>query len=109
MTRALFVLAATAFIAPLMTLPALADEQCTKEPKDKWLKEADMKAKIEALGYKKFDKVLVSGTCFEIYGYNKDDKMVEVYFNPVDGTVYKEEIEHGKTKDAKDGKVEQTK
>lgn len=28
-----------------------------------------------------------------IYGKNKDGKEVEVYFNPVDGSIVKEEVE----------------
>jgi hypothetical protein len=101
MLRYMFALAVA---APFVIAPAYADEQCTKEPKEKWLKEDDMKKKVEAFGYKDFGKVLVSGTCYEIYGNNKDGKMVEVYFNPVDGSVHKEEIEHAKTKEMKSEK-----
>jgi hypothetical protein len=89
-------LAALVIALPFTATAALADGDCTKEPKDKWMKEADLKARIDAAGYTKYDKVLVSGTCYEIYGYNKDGKMVEVYFNPIDGKVVKEEVEDDK-------------
>ena len=67
-------------------------ESCTKDPQDKWLKEEDMKAKILAMGYK-IDVFKIDGTCYEIYGQNKDGKKVEVYFNPVTAEVVEEEIE----------------
>lgn len=65
---------------------------CTEEPQDKWLKEEDMKAKILEMGYK-IDVFKVDGTCYEIYGHNKDGKKVEVYFNPVTAAVVEEEVE----------------
>jgi hypothetical protein len=29
------------------------------------------------------------GTCYEIYGTNKEGKKVEIYFNPVDSSIVK--------------------
>lgn len=67
---------------------ALAKKDCTTEPKDKWMSEADFKAKVEAEGYK-INKFKTPGTCYEIYGTDKDGKKVEIYFNPVDGSIVK--------------------
>ncbi len=65
---------------------AAASPTCTTEPKTKWLSEAQMKAKVAQLGYQV--KVFkVTGSCYEIYGHSKDGKKVEVYFNPVDGSI----------------------
>lgn len=69
-----------------------AKKDCTNQPKDKWMKEEDFRKKLEADGYK-IRKFKQPGTCYEIYGTNKDGKKVEIYFNPVDGAVVKEEIE----------------
>ena len=71
---------------------AEAKKTCTDQPKDKWMKEEDFKKKAQEMGYtiKKFKK---PGTCYEIYGKNKEGKDVETYFNPVDGSVIKETIE----------------
>lgn len=68
---------------------AFAKKDCTDQPKEKWMSEADFKKKVEADGYtiKKFKQ---PGTCYEIYGTNKEGKKVEIYFNPVDGSVKKE-------------------
>lgn len=84
-------LAATAAVAAFASA-ASASPKCTTEAKDKWMKEADMKAKIDGMGYTDYKKILVTGSCYEIYGKNKDGKKVEVYFNPVDGKVVEEEV-----------------
>ena len=69
-------------------LSAYAKKDCTDQPKDKWMSEADFKKKVEAEGFtiKKFKQ---PGSCYEIYGKNKEGKNVEIYFNPVDGSVVK--------------------
>ncbi len=71
---------------------AHAKKSCTEEPKSKWMSEEVFKKKLDEQGYK-IRKFKQPGTCFEIYGTNKDGKNVETYFNPVDGSVVKEEIE----------------
>ncbi|MFN7903969.1 MAG: PepSY domain-containing protein [Pseudobdellovibrionaceae bacterium] len=82
----------------LMTLLALtglsaqAKKTCTDQPKDKWMTEGDFKKKVEGMGYK-ISKFKQPGSCYEIYGVNKNGKKVEVYFNPVDATITKEEID----------------
>lgn len=69
-------------------ITAHAKKNCTDQPKDKWMSEADFKKKVEAEGYtiKKFKQ---PGTCYEIYGTDKEGKKVEIYFNPVDGSIVK--------------------
>lgn len=74
----------------LMTGVAHAKKSCTDQPKDKWMKEEDFKKKVEAEGYK-ISKFKQPGTCYEIYGKNKEGKRVEIYFNPVDGSIVKSE------------------
>ena len=81
--------AAVAMLAPVATLAAPA---CTTEAKDKWMSEDAMKSKVAEMGYTP-NVFKVSGNCYEIYGKNKDGKDVEVYFNPVDGSIVKEEVE----------------
>jgi hypothetical protein len=74
----------------LSTGVAQAKKNCTDQPKDKWMSEADFKKKVEAEGYK-ISKFKQPGTCYEVYGTNKDGKKVEIYFNPVDGSIVKSE------------------
>lgn len=71
---------------------AFAKKSCTDEPKDKWMTEEAFKKKAEAEGYT-ISKFKTPGSCYEIYGKNKDGRDVEVYFNPVDGSVVKSKFE----------------
>jgi len=71
---------------------AHAKKNCTDEPKDKWMKVEDFKKRMEAEGYK-IRKFKQPGSCYEIYGTNKDGKNVEIYFNPVDASIVKEKID----------------
>ena len=73
----------------LMSTAALAAADCPAAPKEKWMPEDKMKERLVSEGYKiKIFKV--DGNCYEIYGTDKDGKKVEIYFNPVDGSIVKE-------------------
>ncbi len=72
----------------LVATAAHAKKSCTEEPKEKWMTEEAFRAKVEADGYK-IKKFKQPGTCYEIYGTDKDGKKVEIYFNPVDGSIVK--------------------
>jgi hypothetical protein len=76
----------------LVAGPALAGPKCTSEAKDKWLSEEVMKQKIAEMGFKDIRTFKTSGSCYEIYGHDKDGRKAEVYFNPVDGSIVKSEI-----------------
>lgn len=76
----------------LVGLSAQAKKTCTDQPKEKWMTEANFKKTVESQGYK-INKFKQPGSCYEIYGFNKDGKKVEVYFNPMDASVVKENIE----------------
>ncbi len=78
-----------ALVAPVI---AQAAPDCTSEPKEKWMPEQAMKAKVAQLGYERVKTFKVSGACYEIYGYTKEGKKAEVYFNPVTGDVVKANI-----------------
>lgn len=76
-----------------ISMAAVAGPECTKAPSDQWMSEAAMKEKIAADGYTiaKFKKT--SGNCYEIYGHDKLGKKVEIYFNPVNGSIVKQKRE----------------
>ena len=78
--------------ALIVPLAAQANPTCTTEPKKNWMSEDAIKAKIAALGYQKIRSFKVTDTCYEIYGSNKEDKLVEVYFNPVTGEIVPPEV-----------------
>lgn len=72
---------------------SLAGPQCTDLPTEKWQDQTTFQDQLKAQGYtiKKFK--VTGGNCYEIYGQNKDGKKVEIYFNPVDGSIVKQEID----------------
>jgi hypothetical protein len=72
---------------------AFAKKNCTEEPKLNWMKEDDFKKKVTEQGYT-IRKFKTPGSCYEIYGSNKEGQNVEVYFNPVTAEVVKQEIKN---------------
>lgn len=88
------IIAVTFALATALLIPTLAQAapNCTVEPRGKWMPEETMKARIGALGYERIKTFKVSGNCYEIYGYTKDGKKAEVYFNPVSGEVVQANI-----------------
>lgn len=90
MTR---LIAATLLAATVLPTAAFASPDCTAEPKDKWITEDAMKAKAAELGYTRIKTFKVSGSCYEIYGWDKEGHRAEVYFNPVTAAVVKAEID----------------
>jgi len=71
---------------------AFAATECTKEPKEKWLDQKKFQQTLTDQGYKINEFKVTKGNCYEIYGFSKENKKVEIYYNPVDGKVVKEEI-----------------
>jgi hypothetical protein len=70
---------------------AIAAANCPKYPKAEWMPQDQAKAKIAAMGYK-IDKFKIDGNCYEIYGFNKEGKKAEVYFDVKTLSVVKSEI-----------------
>ena len=75
----------------LCSSAALAGAKCEKHPKSEWISAADAKARIQSMGYK-ISKFKVDGNCYEIYGFDKDGKKAEVYFDTKTLAVVKSEI-----------------
>ena len=65
---------------------ALAGPTCSV-PQEKWMKEADLKARLEAQGYRIKTFKVSKGQCYEIYGFDKGGQKVEIYFDPQTGAV----------------------
>ena len=73
-----------ALIATTAAASAFAGPSCNV-PQEKWMKEADFKAKIEGQGYNIKTFKVSKGKCYEIYGLDKAGKKVEIYFDPATG------------------------
>jgi len=67
--------------------------ECTMEPKESWLDQQEFQSKLRADGYDIAEFKVTEGNCYEIYGRNSDGQKVEIYFNPVDGSIVKQEME----------------
>lgn len=76
----------------LLATCASAGPNCTKEDKAKWQDQKKFQENLVKEGYKIKKFKVTDGNCYEIYGWDKDSKKVEIYFNPVDGKKVKEEI-----------------
>lgn len=74
----------------LLTQVAFAGPKCTEEKKDVWQNETDFQKKLAADGYKIKKFKVTDGQCYEIYGFDKAGKKVEIYFNPVSGEIVKQ-------------------
>jgi hypothetical protein len=70
----------------LCALSAQAGPTC-QVPQDKWMKEADFKARMTAAGYEIKTFKVSKGQCYEIYGFDKAGKKVEIYFDPATAAV----------------------
>ncbi len=75
------------------SMQALAGPQCTEEPQDKWQNQESFQEKLKADGYEIRKFKVTKGNCYEIYGLDKEGRKVEIYFNPVDGSIVKQEID----------------
>ena len=77
-------------VAAALTAPAaIAGPKCTDAPRSEWLPRQTMQDRITAAGYT-IDTFKVSGSCYEIYGRDRDDRQVEIYYDPTDGRVVKQ-------------------
>ncbi len=77
---------AIASLLVAMSSAALAGPTCTV-PQAKWMKEADFKKGLEAQGYQIKTFKVSKGQCYEIYGFDKTGKKVEIYFDPSNAKV----------------------
>lgn len=65
---------------------AMAGPTCT-QPKEKWMPEAQFKKGLEEKGYQIKTFKVSKGECYEIYGFDKAGKKVEIYFDPVTAAI----------------------
>ena len=76
-------------MAMMLISSAWAEVECTKEPVSKWKDQAAFQKELSnQYKIKKFK--VTKGNCYEIYGFDKNQKRVEIYFNPVNGEIVKQ-------------------
>ena len=67
--------------------------QCTTAASSEWMDEGEIQAGLEQQGYQINEFKVTPGNCYEIYGQSPAGDKVEIYFNPVDGSIVKQEME----------------
>ncbi|PZR40655.1 MAG: PepSY domain-containing protein, partial [Ectopseudomonas oleovorans] len=58
-----------------------------------WQDQDKFQADLKAQGYEINKFKVTGGNCYEIYGFDKDGKKVEIYFDPVSGKPVKSNVE----------------
>ncbi len=79
-------------ILMLLSINSFAKVECTSEPKSNWKDAEAFKKELQATYKIKVFKV-TEGNCYEVYGWNKEGKKVEIYFHPITGKKIKERIQ----------------
>lgn len=83
----------SSFLILTATTCAFAGPECTQEAKSKWKDQNEFEKSLKEQGYKIKIFKITKGNCYEIYGWDKSGKKVEIYFNPVTGEKVKEKVE----------------
>ncbi|MDR8016872.1 PepSY domain-containing protein [Ectopseudomonas guguanensis] len=71
----------------------LAATQCTTADMSQWQDQDKFQSGLKAQGYQISKFKVTKGNCYEIYGFDKDGKKVEIYFDPVSGDAVKSNVE----------------
>ena len=71
---------------------ALAGPQCTTAERSQWQDQQAFQDKLKADGYQISKFKVTDGNCYEIYGFDKDKRKVEIYHDPVTGKAVKTEV-----------------
>ncbi|MDR0209902.1 MAG: PepSY domain-containing protein [Pseudomonas putida] len=71
---------------------AFAATQCTTADKSTWQDQDKFQAQLKEQGYKINKFKVTQGNCYEIYGFDKEGRKVEIYHDPVTGKVVKSEV-----------------
>lgn len=84
-------------LSPMIIVAALAGcagepaTQCTSEPQSTWQDAEAFQQDLIEQGYQINEFKITEGNCYEIYGFDPEQTKVEIYFDPVDGSVVKRE------------------
>jgi hypothetical protein len=71
---------------------AVAGPQCTTAERSQWQNQNAFQEQLKAQGYEISKFKVTDGNCYEIYGFDKDKRKVEIYHDPVSGKAVKTEI-----------------
>lgn len=77
----------------LTSASAVAGPICTEAERSTWQDPERFQASLREQGYEIRKFKVTDGNCYEIYGYDKDRRKVEIYHDPVSGKAVKTEVE----------------
>ncbi len=83
LTIASMAIVASLAFAPTMAAAGDDDARCSQAPQSEWRSIDDARAAAEALGYKDVRKMEAEDGCYEAYAFDKDNRRVEIYMDPV--------------------------
>ncbi|MCO5112542.1 MAG: PepSY domain-containing protein [Bdellovibrionaceae bacterium] len=63
---------------------------CTDEDQSTWQDQEAFQQNLVEQGYRINEFKVTKGNCYEIYGWDKEQNKVEIYFNPIDGSIVKQ-------------------
>lgn len=69
-----------------------ASDICTTAPRSEWLTQDEMKLLAEHRGYRIKTFKLTKGDCYEVYGFDREGRIVEAYFNPATSRLVRQNI-----------------
>lgn len=69
-----------------------ASDICTTAPRGDWLPEDEMKLLAEHRGYRIKTFKVAKGDCYEIYGFDREGRIVEAYFDPTTSRLVRQNI-----------------
>ncbi|RUO76133.1 PepSY domain-containing protein [Idiomarina seosinensis] len=93
MTKLKVLTSATALVLLAACSAEESVTQCTTASQTEWMDQEQFQAGLEQEGYEINEFKVTPGSCYEVYGKNRSGEKVEIYFNPVDGSVVKQEVE----------------
>ena len=71
---------------------AIAGPQCTTAERSQWQDQKAFQEQLNSQGYEISKFKVTDGNCYEIYGFDKDKRKVEIYHDPGSGIAVKTEI-----------------
>ena len=68
----------------LLALPAQADVDCPASARASWMPESSFREHLKRQGVQITKFRITPGDCYEIYGFDRDGRKLEIYYDPVD-------------------------
>jgi hypothetical protein len=69
-----------------------AQDTCTTAPQTEWLPADEMQLLARHRGYRIKTFKIANGSCYEVYGFDRNGQIVEAYFDPVTTRLVRQNI-----------------